>query len=131
MIRTTASAKSFLNEQLRKLKEQKVSDLMKEGRIEELEQIAEGLDFSVLKEFRGHLGLKIHEFEEYAYEIAFYVNKSRIWDSAFFNEDVLKDYIAVLKSKEEPLGNIVAKNITNWYLCDLTIKELLEGVETK
>lgn len=126
---TTASVKNFLQEQLHKLKEQKVDDLMKQGRIEELEQIAEGLDFSVLKEFRGRLELKIHEFEEYAYEIAFYINKSRIWDSAFFNENVLEDYIAVLSKKKEPLGDILAKTIANWYLCDLSTKQLLEGVK--
>lgn len=131
MKRSVVSMKNFLFPQLRKLKEQEVSDLMKEGRIEELEQIAGNLNFFGLKESSMHLKLQIHDIREYVYEIAFYISKSKMNDIKFFEDDVRKEYITELKNKKEPLGNILAKTIAVRDLSSLSTKELLEGVKNK
>ena len=118
----------FLESQFEKLKEEEhVEDLMKRGRLDELNQLVEELDFSILDEFRNekYLALGIDEIpvENYLYEIVFYVMHSDMQDCEFFLS--YNDIIKLLRKKEEDLATEIAE-LMQWHnLKEYSIEELL------
>lgn len=120
----------FLEAQLKKLKEEHVSDLMKANRVEELKDIAKELKFKVLKKFyeeNKSLKLKVCEIPEgYHYELAFYICQSGYDDSQIFEN--YKDFIKLLEGTGEELGRTIAA-IMEWRdLSGGSIEELSSGL---
>jgi len=122
---------NFLEYQLKKLKnESHVAILMKENRVDELEQVATNLDFSILEEFHNNesefLELEMFEIpEECYYELAFYISKSDINDDEIFLD--YNDFIEILETIEEELAQKIANVMSNWNLCSCSIEELISG----
>lgn len=119
----------FLEDQCKALKEEHVGQLMEDGRIGKLKQIAQKLDRSLLKEFCKKERLELATFEipeDCEYELVFYLCGSRIEDRKIFHND--KDFIKLLREKEEELANTISETMEMWNLGELTIEELLWGI---
>ncbi len=131
---TRKEAKQFLFEQLEKLhKEEHVDDLMKDGRIEELVDIPEDLDCSVLRDFLNEHNKFFLEVEEIPdgchYELAFWINQScEPWfDNQIFDD--YEEYIIFLYSLGENLADTIAATMESRDLSGLALAELLFGIE--
>lgn len=121
----------FLEEQLKKMHEAHVDDLMKAHRSEELEDLMKemDLDFSVINEFyeeEGFLNLEKDEIpREYLYELILYMRQSGIFDCFFLENNV--DCRDLLYEKKEEVATGIADLIKSYDMCGCSIKELLAG----
>lgn len=118
----------FLESQLKKLKEEHVEDLMKHGRIDELEQVAEELDFSTLDEYCGKADLELEmdeiPLEGYEYEMCFYAMYSQWNDDEIFANYI--DFIELLESKNEKMATEIANFMQSDDLMELSIEQLIK-----
>lgn len=123
----------FLEAQLKKLKEEHVSDLMKANRVEELEEIVDELEFDTLEEFcdeNESLKLEICEIpEDFHYELAFYISQSGCEDREIFED--YDDFRELLKETQEELAETIADTMERYDLRWCSIEELLAGVPTE
>lgn len=119
----------FLEAQLKKLKEEHVADLMKANRVEELEEIADELEFEPLVEFLEEniiLDLENHEIlEDCHYELAFYISQSGYDDTCIFDD--YEDFVDLLEKTQEELAETIATIMVTTDLCACSIEELLSG----
>lgn len=117
----------FLDSQFKKLKEEEhVEDLMKHGRVNELKQLAEELDFSRLHEFckKKDLNLQIDEIsEEHFYEMIFYFIYCGYDDDKIFED--YNDIIALARKKEEEMAIEIADFMEMSDLMELPIEKLI------
>lgn len=118
----------FLRSQLKKLKEEEhVEDLMKHGRIDELKEVAEEMDYSMLDEFciEDDLDLEMDEIplEGYEYEMVFYAMYSELDDLEIFADD--DDFIELLEAKNEKIASKIVELMFLNDLSEITIEELL------
>lgn len=127
---TRNEVKSFLEGQLKMLKECHVEDLMKAGRTEELKEIVEELEFSPVEEFcdKKNLNLQVSEIPEgYHYELVLYLSQSKVCDNEFFEN--YNDFAEVLMRTGEELAKQIATIMGDWDLSNCSIEELLFGVQ--
>lgn len=130
---TRKEAKRFLFEQLEKLhKEEHVDDLMKAVRLDELDDIAKDLDFSVFCDFFDeHEGffLELEEIpDECQHETIFYFASQK--GTEWLDEQIFDNYdeiIAFFRKRREKCAQNIADMMENYNLFGLTIKELLTG----
>lgn len=128
---TREEVKQFLKDQLKKLQDAHVADLMKVRRHEELEEILKDveLDFSPIEEFWKDQGEAIYQTqeeipEEFCYELACYMNRSSLKDFLFFED--YEDYYNVLIELKEEVAVDIAARMNDMYLCNYTIRGLLK-----
>lgn len=127
---TRREVKEFLEKQLEILKDYHVEDLMKAGRVQELEDIMKELNFSPMQEFCDEQSLDLWDSEipeGYHYELVLYVSQSGISDDEFFEN--YGDFMDMLMRTGEDLAEQIEDIMKGFNLCDCTIEELLFGIQ--
>ena len=117
----------FLRIQIKKLKEKHVEDLMKHGRVDELKQVAEELDFSTLNEFCDDRDLELQVDEipivECFYETIFYFMHSKLDDDKIFK--YYTSIIVLAKEKGEELAVKIGEHMDRYDLKEAKIEEII------
>lgn len=123
---TRKKIKEFLEEQLKKLQEAHVAELMKSRRDEELEAILADvkLDSFLIETFEQPVYMSRQEIpKQFIYELVCYINKSGLPNWHFFEDDF--NFISILRDTDEKVAEVIASLMTEQDLRYYTIKNFL------
>lgn len=123
---TRKKVKKFLEEQLKKLKEVQVAELMKDRRDGELDAILKDvkLDSFFIEILEQPVYRTTKEIpKEFTYELVCYINQSGLPNWHFFEDD--SNFISILRNTDEKVAGVIASLMMEHDLRCYTIAELL------
>jgi len=123
----------FLEEEINKMKEKHVEDLMRANRVEELEEVGNKIDFTILEEYlkeKQILGINSQEVPQDSWlEFIFIIHQSGFdyEKSTYCIWGDLEEILEHLKECSGKLERKIADLMHRKFLADYSLEELLAG----